>query len=104
MKAISIPSAVLLTFLSLIPSCLAQDLDWESHYSRAERAYASNNLFEAKREFMVALKGAKDCKQHLELASKVESLAGEYQAQDKILQAQPLFRLARKLKTKPGTT
>ncbi len=85
-------------------SALAQDLSWESHYSKAEKAYASHNLFEARREFMVALKEAENCKKHQELAQRLENLAGTYQSQENPALAQPLFKLARKLKTKFGTT
>ena len=105
MKVSLIFTTLFLASSFMFPSfAYSQDSDWETHYSRAEKAYASNNLFEARREFMVALKGAKDCKQHEVLASKVEDLASSYQAKENNLLAQPLFKLARKLKTKPGTT
>lgn len=78
----------------------AQGMDWESHYSKAERAYAKHNLFEARREFLLALKEAENCKQHHVLAQRLESLASAYQTQEKEALAQPLFKLARKLKSK----
>jgi hypothetical protein len=96
-------SALVATVLSQ-NSVSAQDLDWESHYSKAEKAYASHNLFEARREFLVALKEAQDCKKHQELAQRLENLADTYQSQENSALAQPLFKLARKLKTKFGTT
>lgn len=97
--------ACLLVAQAFVPSVVfAQDAEWEVHYTRAEKAYASFNLFEARKEFMVALKGAKDCKQDQELATRVESLASSYQAKDNKSLAQPLFKLARKLKSKSTTT
>lgn len=102
-------SAILLLLIifsaTIAPNAFAEDNgDWETHYVRAEKAYASYNLFEARREFMVALKGAQDCKQAYELASRVENLAGAYQARDNKALAQPLFKLARKLKSKCAST
>ncbi|MBX9570482.1 MAG: hypothetical protein K2X77_16415 [Candidatus Obscuribacterales bacterium] len=100
-------SAILLLLIIaafVAPKALAEDADWETHYVKAEKAYASCNLFEARREFMVALKGAQDCKQASELATRVESLATTYQARDNNALAQPLFKLARKLKSKCTST
>lgn len=92
-----------LTILLINLPCSAQGTEWETHYSKAEKAYAKHNLFEARREFMVALKEAEDCKQHQLLAQKLESLADSYQTQENPALAQPLFKLARKLKSKFNT-
>ena len=97
---------ILLLIIAAIfaPKSLAEDLDWETHYQKAEKAYASYNLFEARKEFIVALKGAQDCKQAYELAARVENLASAYQSRDNKALAQPLFKLARKLKSKCTST
>ncbi len=92
-----------LTLLVQAP-VLAQGADWETHYSKAAKAYDSHNLFEARHEFLLALKEAKDCQKHQELAQRLENLAGSYQSQEKQDLAQPLLKLARKLKTKFSTT
>lgn len=100
-------SAIFLLLLiagTIAPKAFGQDAEWESHYVKAEKAYASCNLFEARKEFMVALKGAQDCKQAYELATRVETLASVYQARDNKALAQPLFKLARKLKSKCTST
>ena len=93
---------ILFTLLSLVFSCqvaLAQEGSWQTYYEAAEKAYAANNLFEARRMFMVALKQADQDKQHIQLAARVEGLAASYIAQDKHAQAQPLFKLVRKLRS-----
>jgi hypothetical protein len=76
----------------------AKDSDWQSHYTKAEKAYANRNLFEARHEFLIALKQAGNCQQHDELAQRLESLAASYQAQDNQMLAQPLFKLVHKMK------
>lgn len=96
-------SAIILSAFVAAPAVQAQDAEWETHYSKAERAYAKRNLFEARHEFMVALKQARICQQDRELAIKVENLASAYQSQDNSALAQPLIKLAHKLKTNPGT-
>lgn len=96
-------SAILVAFICAAPATQAQDMSWEAHYSKAERAYAKRNLFEARHEFLVALKEAKNCQADRELASKVESLALSYQSHDNAALAQPLIKLAQKLKSNMGT-
>lgn len=81
----------------------AQALDWETHYAKAVKAYSNHNLFEARHEFLQALKVAKQCKEHQQLADKVQELASTYETQDKEALAQPLFKLARKLKSQNQT-
>lgn len=81
----------------------AQENGWETHYSKAERAYAKRNLFVARHEFMVALKEARSCQKDRELTMKLESLASSYQSQDNLALAQPLLKLAQKLKSNAGT-
>jgi len=95
---------VLSVYLTGTAALADEAKDWQGHYSRAERAYASNNLFEARREFLTALKEARSCKQDFELARRVETLADTYQSQEKDALAQPLFKLARKLKSKSSST
>jgi hypothetical protein len=77
----------------------AKDADWQSHYTKAERAYANRNLFEARHEFLIALKKAENCQQHDELAQRLENLASSYQAQDNQMLAQPLLKLVHKMKS-----
>lgn len=77
----------------------AKDNDWQSHYTKAEKAYANRNLFEARHEFLIALKQAETCQQHNELAQRLESLAASYQSQDNQILAQPLFKLVHKMKS-----
>lgn len=88
------------------PFAAGQESDdaWQAHYQKAERAYASSNLFEARREFLIALKEARECNEHQELASRVENLASSYKSTDKAFLAEPLFKLARKLRAKFTTT
>ncbi len=96
-------SAAILSIFIAVPAVQAQDSGWETHYSKAEKAYAKRNLFEARHEFMVALKEAKNCQQDQVLALRVESLASTYQSQDNSALAQPLIKLAQKLKSNPRT-
>lgn len=77
---------------------------WKQHYLRAEIAYARQNIFEARREFLIALKEAQECKEHNELATRIEHLASRYIAEDKREKAQPLLKLLRKLKAKFAQT
>lgn len=91
---------LLLQFGPCINQTLAQDFTWMAHFQAAEKAYGSNNLFEARRMFMIALKEAGSCRQHAELASRVEGLAAQYKAADREEQAAPLLKLVRKLRAK----
>lgn len=98
-------SSLVLSFYLTGTAVLADETtDWQGHYTRAEKAYASHNLFEARREFLTALKGAQSCKQDFELAKRIETLADTYQSQENQALAQPLFKLARKLKAKSSST
>lgn len=78
----------------------ADEAQWERSFENAEKAYARRDLWSARKEFIAALKDAKQSKQDSELARRVESLAGTYQSQDKDAMAEPLFKLARKLKSR----
>lgn len=74
--------------------------DWQSHYQRAEQAYSRQDLFGARREFLTALKQAESCQQAPELAGRLESLANAYQLREQGAKAEPLIKLARKLRAK----
>lgn len=88
------------------PFAAGQESDdaWQDHAQKAERAYASHNLFEARREFLIALKEARECNEHEALASRVECFASSYKSSNKAFLAEPLLKLARKLRTKCTTT
>lgn len=106
MRKVSFVGLALFCLCLSQPFAVAQEPDfaWQAHYQKAERAYATNNLFEARREFLIALKEARDCNEHEELASRVEGLACSYKSMDKSFLAEPLFKLARKLRAKFSTT
>jgi hypothetical protein len=90
--------AVSLVFLIGQSQVLAQDYNWLSHYEAAEKAYANQNLLEAKKMFIVALKEANKCNQRDLLAQKLEGLAHNYEAQDKKHLAEPLYKLLKKIR------
>lgn len=73
---------------------------WEVSYKAAEQAYDGHNLFEARRQFINALKEARQCKQDAKLTCKLESLADFYVQTDRRSRAEPLYKLLKKLKTK----
>lgn len=99
----TLSAALIALFLINAPAAQAQDLSWENHYSKAERAYAQRNLFAARHHFMVALKEAKNCQQDRLLAERVEHLASSYQSQDQAALAAPLVKLAQKLRSNLST-
>lgn len=104
-SSLLILSALSISFFQTVTPALAEDACWENHYSKAEKAYARHDLFEARREFLIAWKEAQEKKQDAELARRVEDLAGAYQSNDnKQALAQPLFKLARKLRSKLSCT
>lgn len=102
-RTVAFLSAMAFALLIANAPVQAQSLDWESHYAKAAKAYAGHNLFEARSEFLKALKVAKQCKEHQQLAEKVQELASAYETQDNGALAQPLFKLARKLKSQNQT-
>jgi hypothetical protein len=73
---------------------------WESYYAAAQLAYDCHNLLEARRLFLSALKYARQCKQDAKLTGRLESLAEFYVQTDRRAQAEPLYKLLKKLRTK----
>lgn len=73
---------------------------WESYYQAAQQAYDGHNLLEARRLFMNALKHARQAKQDAKLTGRLESLADFYVQTDRRSQAEPLYKLLKKLRTK----
>lgn len=97
-----------LVFLSLgqifVPAANAEESSWEQNWSKAQKAYAKRDLWSARKEFLAALKDARSKKQDKELAKRLEDLAGSYQQQDQNAMAEPLLKLARKVKSSASCT
>ncbi len=90
-----------LLLLTATPAAHAQE-SWEFYYQAAQQAYDGHNLFEARRLFLSALKEARQRKQDKQLTSRLENLADFYVQTDRRSQAEPLYKLLKKLRTKQG--
>lgn len=91
-------AAALFACTLFTPAC-AQEA-WETYYEAAQQAYDGHNLFEARRLFLSALKHARQAKQDAKLTGRLESLAEFYVQTDRRSQAEPLYKLLKKLRTK----
>jgi Spy/CpxP family protein refolding chaperone len=90
-----------LSLLTATPAAHGQE-SWESYYQAAQQAYDGHNLFEARRLFLSALKEARQRKQDKQLTSRLENLADFYVQTDRRSQAEPLYKLLKKLRTRQG--